>query len=448
MVISYWLAAIVLGIFASGFIIGPLVVKPLFEKKRIQKDPHEQLDRVQEREQLNVRLYEERIAELSAQLEELEITAVDFAEMELELQKNLLVDTDEVGSETPVSEIGRLPLVFAALVPLFAIFAYSDIGLSWGAISDVEIAGELNSDGIHDPVRMKQTVEKLARSMEQQPDNHEGWFMLGQLYHRQAEYEKAAAVFKKLSLVFTGDSGIASYYAESLFLADNRVITSRVDVAIGKALALNPHELTMLEIRGMDAFQKGEYSAANQYFIAALAMAEGPRAKLIQQALERLETQTGVTGTANKTAPFASSAAMPTRPVSPKAETEPTGTRSLEVLVEVDSQVDVKTDSFVFVFAKAVTGPPMPLAVQKLLVADLPRLIKLDESMAMMEGMGLANFDLIEVVARISSSGIANASPDDYEARSGQIDITMPTSVVKLTIKNQIKSKLKNKPGG
>ena len=59
--------------------------------------------------------------------------------------------------------------------------------------------------------------------------------------------------------------------------------------------------------------------------------------------------------------------------------------------------------------------------------------------MAMMPGMGLANFDLVQVVARISSSGIANASPDDYEARSGNIDLTHAASVIKITIKNRIK---------
>jgi hypothetical protein len=42
-------------------------------------------------------------------------------------------------------------------------------------------------------------------------------------------------------------------------------------------------------------------------------------------------------------------------------------------------------------------------------------------------------------VARISSSGIANASPDDYEVRSEQIDLTKPTSVIKLTIKNKLR---------
>jgi cytochrome c-type biogenesis protein CcmH len=445
MIVSYWLAAISLGVLSSAFIIGPLIVKPYFQNRRKRNVSESGAAtgqgeagelQAEEREHINVGLFEERLVELKSQLDENEISTDEFNEMQLELQKNLLVDTDELNSQpSAIVKVGRLPLVFAALIPLFAIFSYSELGLNWGSISDVELAEELKSGAFQDPARMDQTVEKLAKSLERQPDNDEGWFMLGQLYHGQSEYEKAADIFKRLSLKFIGDSGLASYYAESLFLSDNRTITPRVDSAITKALALNPHDLTMLEIRGMDAFQKGEHAAAHKYFTTALAMANGPRAKLIQQAIERLESQAGVAGTTSGTGTAASQSAVGSDVVQAQE------IRMIEVLVELDSSVDVSADSSVFVFAKAITGPPMPLAAQKLLVTELPRLVKLDESMAMIKGMGLANFDLVEVVARISSSGIANASPDDYEARSGQIDITKPTSVVKLTIKNKIKSK-------
>ena len=59
--------------------------------------------------------------------------------------------------------------------------------------------------------------------------------------------------------------------------------------------------------------------------------------------------------------------------------------------------------------------------------------------MAMMQGMGLANFDTVQVVARISASGIANAGPDDYQALSGPIDLTEKTDVIKLVIEKQVK---------
>ena len=81
----------------------------------------------------------------------------------------------------------------------------------------------------------------------------------------------------------------------------------------------------------------------------------------------------------------------------------------------------------------------MPLAVQRMTRADLPTLVTLDESMAMMQGMGLRNFDTVEVVARISSSGIANAGPEDYQALSAPIDLTGDIEVIKLNISKKVK---------
>ncbi len=417
----FWITAFLLGVTATGFVLLPLYIRPYFEKKS-RKD--------NERGLINVGLYEERLADLNAQLSDGGIVAEEFAQMLNELQRNLLDDTrdetPQVDRILPASvEATRLPLVFALLVPLFAILAYADFGFSWGAIADVEIADEIRSADPHDAGARRRTLEKLAKRLEQQPDNHEGRFMLGQSYLNLSEYEKAAGIFGGLFEKFGGDASLASYYAESLFLADAREISPRVEAAIQKALALNPHELKMLEIKGMDAFQRGDLPESLRYFSMALPAAEGQRAELIRGVMARIQNQQEQTG-------------QPVGKTQDEAALPDTG-RSLQVLVELSDSVTVGADSTVFVFVKAVKGPPMPLAVQRMKVSALPALVKLDESMAMMPGMGLANFDLVQVVARISSSGIANASPDDYEARSGNIDLTHAASVIKITIKNRIK---------
>ncbi|MCZ6502974.1 MAG: c-type cytochrome biogenesis protein CcmI [Gammaproteobacteria bacterium] len=419
----FWIVAVLLGVTATGFVLLPLYLKPLFVKKS-RKD--------NERDLVNVGLYEERLADLNVQLSDGGIAADEFARMLNELQRNLLDDTrDETPYETShvdqtvSAEAARLPLVLALLVPLFAILAYADFGLSWGAIADVEIADEIRSADPHDASTKRRTLEKLAKRLEQQTGNHEGRFMLGQSYLNLSEYEKAAEIFGGLFEKFGGDASLASYYAESLFLADARKITPRVEAAIQKALALNPHELKMLEIKGMDAFQRGDLPVSLKYFSMALPAAEGQRAELIRGVIARIENQQQQTG-------------QPVGKTKGEAALPDTG-RSLQVLVELSDSVTVGADSTVFVFVKAVKGPPMPLAVQRMKASVLPALIKLDESMAMMPGMGLANFDEVQVVARISSSGIANASPDDYEARSGNIDLTLATSVIKITIRKRIK---------
>lgn len=416
---SFWLIALVLGAGASAFVLLPLFL----QRGGFSED----------REGINVGLYEERLSELESQRAEGELTEADFTLLRTELQQNLLSDTgEERGKLVASAGIGKLPMVLAVLVPVFAFFAYADLGLSWGALTDLEISRELKADEPHGDGIQLSTVDKLAESMKQQPDNHEGLFMVAQSYLKLSEYEKAAAAFEKLFLIFPGDAGLASYIAESLFLADKRKITPRVEAAIQKTLALNPHDITMLEIKGMDAFVKGDLEMSLGYFNKALVTAEGRRAESVKRAVERVELQLGKTPSIQEEK----------REEAGKEKAAPavsnTG-RVIQVLVEVAESVKVDPASQVFIFAKAVSGPPMPLAVQRLSVAGLPTLVKLDESMAMMKGMGLANFDQVQVVARISSSGIANVSPDDYEVKSGKIDLTTSVPVIKLKIEKKIR---------
>ncbi len=410
----FWLYALILGAMAAGFILVPVwlgrhVITP-------------------GRESINVSLFEDQLADLKTQVSLGDLSTAEFDLMKLELQKNLLLDTRQLDSTTTESShgFGKLPFFLAVLVPVLALMAYADFGLSWGAISDVELASSLKNDNPHDTTSLRTTTEKLKESLKRQPDNHEGWFMLAQSYLRLSDYDKATEVFERLFTTFRGDATLASYRAESLFLADERKITQRVDAAISDALRLNPHDITMLEIRGMDAFRRGDLKASRQFFDRALPVAEGERAELIRSVIARIELQEGTTNRLAETGQT-----MET----PVADEQ----RVLSVLVEVDQSVQVSEDSLVFVFARAASGPPMPLAVHRMQVRELPLLVRLDESMAMMEGMGLANFDKIQVVARISSSGIANVSPEDFEARSAIIDQRGGAPVIKLLIQKMVK---------
>lgn len=410
----FWLCAIVLAVMATGFVLAPLRGGRRSEELS--------------RRDLNIALYEERLAELEA---DESITDPEREALRLELQKSLLGDSAETSDETasPVSEPGgipRLALVAAVAVPVLAFVLYADFGLSWGSINDVETAELLIADD-NEQLDLASVTTRLAESLENQPENYEGWFMLGRAYLRLGNYNAAVRTFDSLRQQFPQDPGIASFYAESVFLAADRKMTPEAAAAIDATLALNPHDLTMLEIKGMTAFQQRDFEKAREQFELALNFAQGQRAELIQSVLARIPG--GEQGAGTRAESSEPRQQAETRPAS-------TSNRAIKVLVEVSETLDDPGDS-VFIYARAVNGPPMPLAVQRLTLNDLPTVVTLDESMAMMGGMGLANFDEVEVVARISSSGIANASPEDYEARSAPIDLTQSQPVIKMMIKSR-----------
>ena len=100
------------------------------------------------------------------------------------------------------------------------------------------------------------------------------------------------------------------------------------------------------------------------------------------------------------------------------------------------AQVDPATA--VFVYAKAMQGPPMPLAVKRLQLKDLPATLSLGDADAMMPAMKLSSFDQVIVGARVSFSGNPVAQVGDFFTEQDSIDSKNPPLQISLTI-NQVK---------
>ncbi len=106
----------------------------------------------------------------------------------------------------------------------------------------------------------------------------------------------------------------------------------------------------------------------------------------------------------------------------------------LRVAVDVSDEVRKKFSGSdaVFIYAKAVQGPKMPLAAQRMTLAELPATVVLDDNMAMVEGMNLSAFPSVVVSARVTKSGSAIAQSGDY---IGQVVVDNVASSGDLSIK-------------
>ena len=82
-----------------------------------------------------------------------------------------------------------------------------------------------------------------------------------------------------------------------------------------------------------------------------------------------------------------------------------------------------RPDDTVFVFARAVGGPPMPLAVARFPASELPREVELNDEMAMTPELKLSNFQKVLVVARVSRGGTPSAQPGDLEGGAPEIQL-------------------------
>jgi cytochrome c-type biogenesis protein CcmH len=75
----------------------------------------------------------------------------------------------------------------------------------------------------------------------------------------------------------------------------------------------------------------------------------------------------------------------------------------------------------VFIYARAVDGPAMPLAILRRKAGELPLEYALDDSMAMAPGLALSSFPRIVVTARIARTGEAKPQPGDLQGASAPV---------------------------
>ncbi|MNQ87097.1 Formate-dependent nitrite reductase complex subunit NrfG [compost metagenome] len=332
-------------------------------------------------------LYQERVAQLQAEREEGVLNAAQLDTGRAEAARELLADTE--GAEAPrESRLGKpLPLLAAVLVPLLGLGLY----LHFGASDKVELTREFAQA----PQSMEEMTQRLERAVAAQPDNAEGLYFLGRTYMAQDRPADAAKIFQRTVAVAGRQPELLGQWAQAQYFADGKKWSDQVQALTDEALKLDPKEVTSLGLLGIAAFEGERYQDAIDYWSRLLVeLPEGDKSREalqggIARATEKLQAAGGQVAPAQAQAPAAKTAAV------------------LKVRVELAPALKAKVQpgDSVFIFARAASGPPAPLAAKRLTVADLPVTVELGDADAMMPQLKLSNFPEVQLVARISRAG-------------------------------------------
>ncbi|MEM9533619.1 MAG: c-type cytochrome biogenesis protein CcmI [Pseudomonadota bacterium] len=329
------------------------------------------------------------------------LTEADYQQRRGEIAEQLLNVVEPEASETrsTATAIG-----LALLVPVAALAIYLQVGTP-GAIDGSA------AEPPPTPGNMPAMIQQLRDRLENNPQDVDGWFLLGRSLRSLNDFAGAADAYSEALRIVPDQPVLLVEYAEALaFLGDGPQLPAAARQALDRAMAQDPTLQKGLWLKGMDAFNRQQPAEAIRYWEALLAQLDptSPEAQQIEQQLALVRESLGDAGATVGQAPAS----------------EPAAAASLVVDVSLAPELaaQVNPGDTLFVFARAHNGPPMPLAIQRLTAGQLPARVTLDSTMAMMPAMSLTDFPKVVVGARISKSGNATAQPGDLEALSSPVD--------------------------
>ncbi|WP_101760480.1 c-type cytochrome biogenesis protein CcmI [Oceanicoccus sp. KOV_DT_Chl] len=414
---EFFIVAIVLVLVAALFVLSPLMMNRSAQQSS--------------REGINISVFKQRLAELEADCDNRDITEKEFLQLKTELERRLLEEvTSPGGGVTSIQRPSwKLPVMLALMLPLIGWGVYQQTGAKadWEITDTLKTLRHKAAAGEEVKAIEQQLLKQLDARLLQRPENPHYLMMIGRTQMELANYPAATDAYQRLAQVYPEDPAVLAQYAQSLYLSSNRQLTPKVQAISDKALQLNPQQPTVLGMLGIASFEAGEYQQAIGYWQQLLPMLGpvSPNRQMITAGIEQAKSLLAESGVVLDEAP------------APAAEGGAIAV-SLQLQVSIAEQVAVDPDSAVFVFARAVAGPRMPLAVARLRVVDLPAIVTLDDSMAMAPGLNLSSFEQVEVIARISKNGIANRGPGDWEGVFGPVQTAQQAGPISLQISEQV----------
>ena len=365
-------------------------------------------------------IFKQRLLELEQDREDGLITEAQMQAAKLEMEQSLLEEVGVSASEPGTGELRIAPDwltagVVMVVVPVMAVSLYYYLGQP--KIIDALRMTDVNT-GVpgHDSqmASIDKMVDSLAQRMQNNPDDAQGWTMLARSYKVLKRYDEAVKAYAHVySLTGDKDVNVLLQYADVLAVANGGTMAGKPEELVHKALELSPDNSMGLWLAGMAAREQGDNKAALDYWQRLLPQVQNDAESYqeVRQLIKGAQTDLGIVVADNDV-----------QQPGPGSETAAVDDESkgIRVKVSLDPALSgkVNPDDSLFVFARATSGPPMPLAAAKMQARDLPLDIILNDGMAMMPALKISGFDSVQVNARISKTGQPVASSGDLVAEA------------------------------
>lgn len=344
---------------------------------------------------LNVALSRDRLAELKAERAEGLIGEADFETARRELESRVLRE-----SEINEGSRGQGPRWIAAVtlvaLPLLAFGLYAQLGTP--LLVDPPRQSVAQGDAERGRQILEERIQRLKARLEEQPKDVEAWSQLGRFHALMRNWTQAREAFGRATEL-AGESrpDLMVDYAEMLVATSGDSFGTQARSILDRALELDPENEKGRWLLGLARFQTEDYAGAASVWQDLLdeLPADSRRARLLGQYLQMARERAGM-----DTAPATAAAGA-----------------GVTARVEIDPALRdrIAPEDTLYIFARAPSGPPMPIAAVRRSAGALPLEVELTDADAMMGNRKLSDFDTVELVARVTKGGGPQAQAGDLE---------------------------------
>jgi len=358
---------------------------------------------------VNAAVYRDQLRELEADLRAGTLAPDQYEKARLEIEARLIADvgTGEASAETPRGARGAA-LALGLAIPICALAVYLSVGNPSAVLP--QAAGGANPHGMT-VAQFEAAVVRLAARMKDNPEDAEGWMMLGRSYAVLGRFGEASEAYAKAAARMPRDAQLLADYADALAMAQGRTLQGEPEKIILRALAIDPDNVKALLLAGTAAFNRSDPRAAIRHWerVLGLLPKESDMIQRVQASIAQARSLAGSPG----------GKAQVAKPAPAQGGSRVSGV----VRLAPELAGKVAPGDIVFIFARAAEGPRMPLAILRKRAGDLPAEFTLDDTMAMAPQMKLSAFPRVIVGARVSKSANATASPGDLQGLSAPVNV-------------------------
>lgn len=441
--ITLWLAFVVMLLVACGILLIPVL--------RTENIPD-----LLSREEMNTQIYRQRLRELEKDREAERITDADFQLIKKELDATLI---QEVPKKQKAAKKGskqsRVAAILFALVPagsllFYAMYSYDEKVEHWIVLKEEmqsAIEKTLNKDPDASKELQEYTMADFIRVLQQQLQSKggdaEGWYLLGSTYLEVKLYEPANTALRK---AHEKDPSVPDYgvaYAQTMLALNNGQLDRDSERLMKRLVADFPEHPGVKMVYGMAAFTSERFQIAIDQWEALLEYGRTRNAGRNDQTAREGEAVLlrSIALAKGKLAEQRMAKAHASQSSAVATGSGDADVPKIELMITVSDEARAAIDGSetIFVLAKAMQGPPMPLAAKKLSIAGVswPLSLSLTDQDAMMPQMKLSSFDQVKVIARISDQGQPIAQSGDWFGEISDIS-TQKAVKLELTIGQQV----------